>query len=478
MTYLLAAVLGIVQGLTEFLPISSTAHLLLVGQSLGYQDPGGVFTVMIQFGSVLAVMWLYRAKIIGAFLGLRSDPAARHFAFMLIIASIPAGVAGLLLADWVKSRLYASPAVIAYAFIIGGVAILLIERFRPRPIVFEADKTPVSRAFAVGVCQMLALVPGVSRSGATIMGGLLARLDRPAAAEFSFFLAMPALGGAFLHDLWEVRDHLAPERGAEIAIGFVMAFFAALVVVKPFVRYVARSRFRPLCVVPHRGRSGDSRGAGSGMALMQWLRRSFLAGFFVTVPLVISVAALVWIFGIIDGFTAPLARRALDLLGVPVAGTLQDSVVRFAGLLITLLVVLTVGVVATNVIGRRLLARAEGWLMLIPVFRTIYSPVKQLIVAFSPDSETGFKRVVMVDDPSRGWVMGFLTKEFEVDRGKGPETLMAVYVPTNHLYLGDIVIYPRERAIFPDISVEEGVRIFLTGGMSLPSRIEGKTEGN
>ena len=237
--------LGIVQGLTEFLPVSSTAHLLLVGQSLGYQDPGGVFTVMIQFGSVLAVMWLYRAKILGAFLGLGSDPAARRFALMLIIASIPAGVAGILLADWVKERLYQSPGVIASAFIIGGVAILVIERFRPKPIVFEADRTPIARAFAVGVCQMLALVPGVSRSGATIMGGMLAGLDRPAAAEFSFFLAMPALAGAFLHDLWEVRDHLAPERGVEIAIGFVMAFLAALMVVKPFVRYVARTGFAP-----------------------------------------------------------------------------------------------------------------------------------------------------------------------------------------------------------------------------------------
>jgi len=196
---------------------------------------------------------------------------------------------------------------------------------------------------------------------------------------------------------------------------------------------------------------------------MTWLRRSFIAGFFVTVPLVISVAALVWIFGIIDGFTAPLAAR---VLGHEVPGL---------GILITLLVVLTVGAVATNVLGRRLLARGESWLMMIPVFRTIYSPVKQLVVAFSPDNETGFKRVVMVDDASRGWVMGFLTKEFEVDRGRGTETLMAVYVPTNHLYLGDIVIYPRERAIFPDLTVEEGVRIFLTGGMSLPGRIEGKS---
>ena len=206
---------------------------------------------------------------------------------------------------------------------------------------------------------------------------------------------------------------------------------------------------------------------------MTWLRRSFIAGFFVTVPLVISVAALVWIFGIIDGFTAPLTRQVLGS-EVPDPGTFADYVVRFAGLLITLLFVLVVGAVATNVIGRRVVARAESWLMLIPVFRTIYAPVKQLVLAFSPDNESGFKRVVMVEDPERGWVMGFLTREFTVVRPQGTEAMMAVYVPTNHLYLGDIRIYPRERAVFPNLSVEEGARIFLTGGMSLPGRIENR----
>jgi uncharacterized membrane protein len=196
---------------------------------------------------------------------------------------------------------------------------------------------------------------------------------------------------------------------------------------------------------------------------MSWFRRAFLAGFFVTVPLVISVAALVWIFGIIDGFTAPVTER---VLGRRLPGL---------GLLITLLVILSVGAVATNVIGRRLLSRAEGWLTMIPVFRTIYAPVKQLVAAFSPDNEYGFKRVVMVEDPSRGWVMGFLTKEFTVVRGGQPETMIAVYVPTNHLYLGDVQMFPRGRALFPDLSVEEGIRIFLTGGMSLPGRIEGKS---
>jgi uncharacterized membrane protein len=196
---------------------------------------------------------------------------------------------------------------------------------------------------------------------------------------------------------------------------------------------------------------------------MSWLRRTFLAGFFVTVPLVISVAALVWIFGIIDGFTTPVAAR---VLGRRLPGL---------GVLITLLVILTVGAVATNVIGRRLLARAESWLTMIPVFRTIYAPVKQLVAAFSPDNEYGFKRVVMVEDPNRGWVMGFLTKEFTVVRGNAAETMIAVYVPTNHLYLGDVQMHPRARALFPDLSVEEGIRIFLTGGMSLPGRIEGKS---
>jgi uncharacterized membrane protein len=193
--------------------------------------------------------------------------------------------------------------------------------------------------------------------------------------------------------------------------------------------------------------------------MVQWLRRSFIAGFFVTVPLVISVAALVWIFGIIDRFTAPLATR---VLGREVPGL---------GILITLLVVLVMGAVATNVIGRRVLARAESWLMMIPVFRTIYAPVKQLVVAFSPDNEYGFKRVVIVEDEGRGLLMGFLTKEFTVDRGSWHEELVAVYVPTNHLYLGDIVLVPRERVSFPDLTVEEGIRIFLTGGMSLPGKI-------
>jgi uncharacterized membrane protein len=195
--------------------------------------------------------------------------------------------------------------------------------------------------------------------------------------------------------------------------------------------------------------------------MILWLRRRIIAGFFVTVPLVVSVAALVWIFRIVDDFTAPLSSR---VLGREVPGL---------GVAITLLVVLAAGALTTNVIGRRALARTEFWLMRVPVFRTVYAPVRQLIVAFSPDNKHGFKRVVMVEDRHRGMVMGFLTKDFTVDRGRGPESLVAVYVPTNHLYLGDVVLYPRDQAFFPDLTVEEGVRIFLTGGMSLPGLLRG-----
>jgi undecaprenyl-diphosphatase len=240
---LAAALLGIVQGLTEFLPISSTAHLLIAERLVHFED--SVFTVTIQFGSVLAVMWLYREKLLGALRGLPSDPEARRFATMLVLAFVPAVIAGLLFDDYIKEVLHKSLAVIAWAFIVGGLVILVVERVRPEPVVFSAERTPMGRAVAVGCCQALALVPGVSRSGATIIGGLLFGLERRAAAEFSFFLAMPTMGAAFVHDMWKVRHSLSADRAAEIAVGFVLAFVAAALVVKPFLAYVSRSGFAP-----------------------------------------------------------------------------------------------------------------------------------------------------------------------------------------------------------------------------------------
>ncbi|WP_291989259.1 DUF502 domain-containing protein [Luteitalea sp.] len=194
--------------------------------------------------------------------------------------------------------------------------------------------------------------------------------------------------------------------------------------------------------------------------MWNYLQRRFVAGFFVTVPLALSVAALLWIFGLADALTSPVVEqifgRRVPGLGIAVTG---------AGILV-------VGVFAANVLGRRLLQRADHYLLLVPLFRSIYAPVKQLVWAFNPQNESGFKRVVLVEEPNRGMVLGFLTRELTVPDASGtPEPWVAVYVPTNHLYLGDVLLYRQERVRFPEITVEEGVRIFLTGGMALPASI-------
>jgi len=245
LTTVQAALLGIVQGLTEFLPVSSTAHLRLGERLIGYSDPDGVFTVMIQLGSIVAIVWLYRTKIIDVIATLPTRPDSRNFALAIVVATIPALVAGALFSKFVKSVLYESPRVFAWAFIAGGIVMLVVERARPAPVVVDAERTPMSRAFVVGLCQMLALVPGVSRSGATIVGGMVAGLDRPAAAEFSFFVAMPTMVAAFAHELFEVRHYLSLARAGDIAVGFVAAFFASLVVVRPFLAFVRHAGFSP-----------------------------------------------------------------------------------------------------------------------------------------------------------------------------------------------------------------------------------------
>src|SRR5215203_3329814 len=197
---------------------------------------------------------------------------------------------------------------------------------------------------------------------------------------------------------------------------------------------------------------------------MQWLRRNFIAGFFVTGPLFISVAAVFWLFRVVYGFVGPVYIRLLGTEAVPPG----------LGLATTALAILLVGTIATNVVGRRLLQRAEGLLLHVPLFRSIYAPVKQLVVAFSPDNEYGFKRVVLVEDAAKGFVLGFLTREFTVERGSGVEPMVAVYVPTNHLYLGDVIICHRDKASFPDMTVEQGIRVFLTGGMALSARMKAR----
>lgn len=193
--------------------------------------------------------------------------------------------------------------------------------------------------------------------------------------------------------------------------------------------------------------------------MLAWLRRRFVTGLLLAIPLVASVLAISWLITFIDsGVTGVMDW----LIGWHVPG---------AGILAAATLVLGLGIVATNVMGRRLVGGVEGALLHVPVFRAIYGPIKQLIDAFAPGNAAGFKRVVLVQDPLRGLLLGFLTREFTVDRGAGVEAWLAVYVPTNHLYLGDVVLVRREHAVFPELTVEQGVRVFLTGGVALPERL-------
>jgi uncharacterized membrane protein len=201
--------------------------------------------------------------------------------------------------------------------------------------------------------------------------------------------------------------------------------------------------------------------------MMLRIRRIFVTGFFVTVPLVVSVVAVVWMFRWADSFTSGLGQILVrQVPGLDVVFHLPGL-----GLLATAVIIFLTGLVATNVFGRRVLQRGEQVLLHVPLFRTIYAPIKQLIAAFSPENEVGFKRMVLADDGSGRLVLGFLMKDFVVDRGQGPEEMLAVYVPTNHLYIGDIIICAPERVSYPELSVEEGLRVFLTGGMGLPDRM-------
>ena len=190
-----------------------------------------------------------------------------------------------------------------------------------------------------------------------------------------------------------------------------------------------------------------------------------MTGLIVTVPLIVTVVALVWLVQIADFVTQGLDQR---LIGRRVPGL---------GIAAALLVVLAIGAFSSNVLGKRILQRGEGLLLHVPLFKTIYAPVKQLISAFSPDNAAGFKRMVLVEHDSR-FVLGFLTKEFRVERGNGPEPMIAVYVPTNHLYLGDVIVCRASQATFPDLSVEEGIRVFLTGGMAIPGSIDAARPGS
>ena len=248
-TFFVALILGIVEGLTEFLPISSTGHLIVAGSLLGYTgERAKMFEIVIQAGAILAVCWEYRTRLFRVVAGLPNSPDARRFAVNLVLAFLPAAVLGLLFSKIIKRYLFA-PIPVALAFIVGAFIILWVERRqRIAPSTVRIDSVDALRwrdALKIGFAQALALVPGTSRSGATIIGGMLFGLSRPAATEFSFFLAIPTLLAACAYELMRNRALLSLQDAQGLAIGFVAAFVAAFLCVRWLIRYVSRHDFVP-----------------------------------------------------------------------------------------------------------------------------------------------------------------------------------------------------------------------------------------
>ncbi len=240
-----AVILGITEGLTEFIPVSSTGHILLLGHFLGFQSTARSFEVLIQLGAILAILAVYFARLWQLFITLPSSPRSRRFVAGIVLAFLPAAFAGVLAHDFIKTVLFETPIVICVALVVGGILLLVVDRM---PLTVRYDDVmdyPLSLCLKIGLFQTLALIPGTSRSGATIAGALLMGTDKRSAAEFSFFLAMPTMVGAFTYDLIKNRDLLSLDDIGLIAIGFVMAFLSALVVVRGLLDFVSRHGFAP-----------------------------------------------------------------------------------------------------------------------------------------------------------------------------------------------------------------------------------------
>ncbi len=242
-TTIVAAFLGLVEGLTEFIPVSSTGHLLLVAHFLKFESAGKTFEVVIQLGAVLAILTVYASKLWTVFSSAPRDPAARRFILAVLVAFLPAVVIGVLTHDFIKRVLFESPMLISVMLILGGVVLLFVDRFAPKPVIDDALKMPIGKALAIGFVQCLALVPGVSRSGATIVGARFLGASTRAAGEFSFFLSMPTMAGAFAYDLYKNRAVLDSSAMTEIVIGFVVAFIVAVLVVRWVLAYVSAHGF-------------------------------------------------------------------------------------------------------------------------------------------------------------------------------------------------------------------------------------------
>jgi len=235
--------LGLLEGLTEFIPVSSTGHVLLAGHFLGFDSPGKAFEVLIQLGAILAILSVYFGRLWHLAVSLPTNDGSRRFVAGILLAFLPAALIGAFAHKFIKSVLFESPMLIAVMLILGGIVLLVVDRMRLTPRYRDVTELPPALALKIGFCQCLAMVPGVSRSGATIVGALLLGVEKRAAAEFSFYLAMPTMAGAFAYDLYKNWAALDAAAVSSIALGFVVAFLSALFVVRFLLDYVSRHGF-------------------------------------------------------------------------------------------------------------------------------------------------------------------------------------------------------------------------------------------
>ena len=247
LAYFQAVLLGLVEGATEFLPVSSTGHLILAQDALDFSiASANMFTVVIQLGAILAVCWLYRQRLFDVALHL-NQKKQQHFVLKIAVAFLPAAVIGLAFHNLIEEYLF-SPVVVAVTLVIGGFIIVAVEKWKPAPVTHEIDDLTFRQAFLVGCAQAVSVIPGTSRSGATIIGGLILKLDRKVATEFSFFLAMPVMVAATALDVYKYYDQLTLQDVWVIAIGFVVSFFSGLVAVKFLINFVSRHDFIPFAI--------------------------------------------------------------------------------------------------------------------------------------------------------------------------------------------------------------------------------------
>ena len=239
-----AVILGIIEGVTEFLPVSSTGHLLLAERffNLGEGDFWNSFTVLIQLGAILAILAIYFVKLWRVALGMFTNPDDRRFVIGVLVAFLPAVVIGLIAGKYIKEFLF-NPWVVCFSLIVGGAILLWVDQLDHKPHEHDATKFPLPMYLTIGIAQCLAMIPGVSRSGASIVAAMMLGADKRAAAEFSFFLAIPTMIGAFAYDFYKNRGEMNADHIGIVAIGFVVSFITALVVVKTFLSYVTRNGF-------------------------------------------------------------------------------------------------------------------------------------------------------------------------------------------------------------------------------------------